>query len=272
VEVKFRRHPVFFLADARQKPKRYGGSELWPGELLFIPSGSQNHQSSPEENHWCSMSLSVEDFPTAVQAVTGRDLALPTKTSRIRPPPQLMSRLLSLHKAARRLAATAPDILAHSEVARAIEQQSIQALVRCLTDGAVTENRHGRMPVMRRFERFLVENPGKPLYLPEICSAIGVSDRTLRLHCMEHLGMNPHRYLLLRRMSLARRALSRAGPAGKTVTQIATDHGFWELGRFAVEYRKLFGESPSATLRAPPDHPTNRSQDRQFGTAISEFA
>jgi AraC-like DNA-binding protein len=61
--------------------------------------------------------------------------------------------------------------------------------------------------------------------------------------------MNPHRYLWLRRMHQARRALTVAGAETKTVTEIATEHGFWELGRFAVAYRELFGETPSATLR-----------------------
>jgi transcriptional regulator GlxA family with amidase domain len=36
------------------------------------------------------------------------------------------------------------------------------------------------------------------------------------------------------------------------VTDIATRFGFWQLGRFSVEYQALFGESPSTTLRYPP--------------------
>jgi AraC-like DNA-binding protein len=64
--------------------------------------------------------------------------------------------------------------------------------------------------------------------------------------------MGPIRYLTLRRMHLARRALSRADSSMATVTQIATDHGFWELGRFAVAYHALFGEPPSTTLRRGP--------------------
>ena len=105
---------------------------------------------------------------------------------------------------------------------------------------------------MRRFRRVLEENPSQSLYLLEICKAIGVSDRTLRLCCQEHLGMGPKRYLLLRRMGLARRALREASPLEATVTEIATRWGFWHFGRFAGAYRSLFGEMPSATLHRPP--------------------
>ena len=63
--------------------------------------------------------------------------------------------------------------------------------------------------------------------------------------------MGPVRYLWLRRMNQARHALLRADPAHATVTGIATAYGFWELGRFSVAYRGLFGERPSATLSRP---------------------
>ena len=67
--------------------------------------------------------------------------------------------------------------------------------------------------------------------------------------------MSPKRYLMLRRMHLAHRALSTGDPEKTSVSEIATDYGFWELGRFSVVYRSLFGESPSTTLRRLPDDP-----------------
>ena len=59
-------------------------------------------------------------------------------------------------------------------------------------------------------------------------------------------------YVRLRRMRRARAALLRADPAITTVTRVAANFGFSELGRFSVEYRKMFGELPSTTLQRPP--------------------
>jgi AraC family ethanolamine operon transcriptional activator len=50
-------------------------------------------------------------------------------------------------------------------------------------------------------------------------------------------------------MYLARRRLAEAVVTTTSVTEVAMANGFWELGRFAAEYRSLFGETPSMTLR-----------------------
>jgi transcriptional regulator GlxA family with amidase domain len=165
-----------------------------------------------------------------------------------------MARLQRLHAAAGHLAEEAPEIIANPDAARGPEQALIEAMIGCLGKGEVGEDSVAQRQhelIMRRFRRVVEENPEESLYLPEICKAIRVSDRTLRACCQEHLGMGPRRYLLLRRMHLARRALREADLGGATVTEIAAGYGFWQFGRFAGAYRWLFGEMPSITLRRP---------------------
>jgi AraC-like DNA-binding protein len=169
----------------------------------------------------------------------------------VTPSPAAMAKLQRLHATAARLAEGAPEVIAHPEAARGIEQALIEAMVDSLVSRDVRENTLAlaqHAVVMRRFRRIVEQNPEYPLYIPEICKAVGVSSRTLQACCHEHLGMGPKHYLLLRRMHLAKRALRHSAPDRGSVTEIATRYGFWQLGRFAVEYQCLFGESPSATL------------------------
>jgi transcriptional regulator GlxA family with amidase domain len=137
-------------------------------------------------------------------------------------------------------------------VARGLEQALIEAMVHCLGSGEVREDRAAERhhaAIMRRFDRVIEQHLDQPLYVPELCKEVGASERTLLACCQEHLGMGPKRYLLLRRMHLVRRALRESSPAKATITEIATRFGFWQFGRLAVEYKALFGEAPSATLR-----------------------
>jgi AraC family ethanolamine operon transcriptional activator len=64
--------------------------------------------------------------------------------------------------------------------------------------------------------------------------------------------MSPARYLTLCPLNLARRALTVTDAAETTVTEIATVHGFCELGHFPVMYRSRFGKTSSTTLRRAP--------------------
>jgi transcriptional regulator GlxA family with amidase domain len=66
--------------------------------------------------------------------------------------------------------------------------------------------------------------------------------------------MGPIRYLTLHRMHQVRYALLSADASNTTVTRVAMAHGFSELGRFSVEYRSFFYESPSETLSRLPQH------------------
>jgi AraC-like DNA-binding protein len=253
--VSRQRAPIVFLADAKQTAMQHSGMELSPGAIIVDGLGATHHHRSWGPCRWASMSLTPEELAEAGTVLSGRELTVPSVTHVIRPAPALMGALLSLHENAARLAKAAPARLAHPEVARSLEQALIHLMVRCLTDTPldIRAGNHRRGAIIARLADLVVANPDRPLYLTDICVAIGVSERTLRACCHEHLGMGPIHYLWLRRMHLARAALIRADPGSASVTSVATDHGFWELGRFSVQYRTLFGESPSASLQRPPD-------------------
>jgi AraC-like DNA-binding protein len=173
-----------------------------------------------------------------------------------------MRRLVNLQKTICLIAKTSPELFELPEVVRAFEQNSIHLMVRSLIEGTLSTMSAGAQrheAIVKRFEEFLEANPNTPFYLTEICAAVGAAERTLRAACEDHLGMGPIRYLAFRRLHLVRHALLRTDSSMATVTQIATDHGFWELGRFAVAYRALFGEPPSATLQRPPECRDSRS-------------
>jgi AraC-like DNA-binding protein len=258
------RAPIIFLIDPDQPDMRHSGVKVAPGEVIFDGAAPEHHNRTDGASHWGAMSLTPDDLAAAGRALVGRELAATSVARLVRPEAAAMSRLLTLHAEAERLAKTQPDTLEHPEVTKALEQSFVQAMVGCLSEGINVEMTSGgrhHVAIMARLEQFVAANQDRPVYLAEICAATGASERTLRTCCQEHLGMGPIHYLWLRRMHLTRRALLQANPATATVTAIATDHGFWELGRFAREYRALFGETPVASLRHPPAEPELPADD-----------
>jgi AraC-like DNA-binding protein len=231
------------------------GVEIPLSGILRQGQAPDYYQRSSGPINFGAMSLPIEDVASVGETMSGRDLRTPRETTIITPPRPAVAKLQRLHAAAGDLAENAPEIIANPDAARGLEQALIEAMVGCLghqeeRGPSLAQGQHAI--IMRRLRRVVEENPEQPLYMPEICKAIRVPSRTLRMVCQEHLGMGPKRYLVLRRMHLARRALREAAPEATTVTEVATRFGFWQLGRFSAEYQALFGESPSTTLRRPP--------------------
>jgi AraC family ethanolamine operon transcriptional activator len=96
---------------------------------------------------------------------------------------------------------------------------------------------------------YLRTNMNASVPVSTLCRIVGRSERGLRNAFYRVHGMGPKRWMLAERLHGARRALSEARSRPITVTGIATDHGFYELGRFAATYKQAFGEAPSQTLR-----------------------
>ena len=89
-------------------------------------------------------------------------------------------------------------------------------------------------------------NLGEKVTLSALASACSVPERTLLRQFEQFVGDSPLAYLRRLRLNTARSELLRADGRDK-ISDIANRCGFSHLGRFAREYRQLFGESPSAT-------------------------
>jgi len=182
---------------------------------------------------------------------TGRELAVASGQV-LRPPKDLLARLISVTQSAIRIGDTTPEVFSSAQATKSLEQALLQSMIMCLHQGEVRKEgapRGWRAAVAKKLEKAIEANLDQPLHLLELCRITGLPERSLRKLFQEQMGISPSRFLALRRLHLARRSLLRADPHSTTVTEIATGVGIWEFGRFAVAYKSFFGESPSATLR-----------------------
>jgi AraC-like DNA-binding protein len=227
------------------------GVELAPANLIRHREGASYYHRSAGPSVTAALSLPLAEIAAIGTVFAGCDLSPPRESSIVTPPPSAMARLQRLHATAGQIAKTHPEVIAHPDSARGLEQALIEAMVACLATGDASEEHGARgrhALIMRRFHRVVAEHPDQPLYIPEICKAIGVAERTLRVCCQEQLGTSPKRFLLMRRMQFARRDLSRGSPETTSVTEVATRYGFWNFGLFAGAYKSAFGELPSVAL------------------------
>jgi AraC-like DNA-binding protein len=232
------------------------GFALRNDDIVLHGRGERTHQRSNGACQWGLISLSPEQFASCSKALTGQAIAPPHVSRILRPVRAEVLRFQRLFAQACRLAEAArQQLIERPEVARALEQELLHAIVNCLAANETDDNpktRHHHAAVMVRFEEMLRKRIDQKLSMSALCAELGVPARTLRMCCTEFLGVSPTRYLLLQRLNKARSALRRADPSTASVAEVARSHRFLELGRFAVTYRTTFGESPSATLQRDP--------------------
>lgn len=102
-----------------------------------------------------------------------------------------------------------------------------------------------RASIVRQARDLVTQSPDGYTRVEELCRTLGVSRRALQYSFQETLGLKPSAYLRAVRMNGARRAMKEAS----SVAEAATLWGFWHFGRFARDYKAMFGELPSEAFR-----------------------
>lgn len=140
-------------------------------------------------------------------------------------------------------------LLGHDSIRRGIRDAvMVQLLELIAPDQAPTLNPTARKRMVDRAREYALSHLDEPLSILDLCNHIGASRRKLQYCFQETLGINPVAYLRALRLNAVRREL-RMSTRLHGVQEVAARWGFWHLSRFSSDYRTLFGESPSQTLR-----------------------
>jgi AraC family transcriptional regulator, ethanolamine operon transcriptional activator len=160
----------------------------------------------------------------------------------VRGPPDAVGRALALITLLSRL----PQRGWAWQAQRQLEERALEILLRGIAS-PVPQDSLNRERIARQAEDFARAHLDDPPSIRDLCAATECTERSLHHAFLESFGMPPARYLRILRLNAARRAMLSGHAA--SVTAAATDFGFFHFGRFARDYRGLFGETPSETMR-----------------------
>lgn len=148
----------------------------------------------------------------------------------------------------------APDSAQSSDLVLGSAARLVQALVTDVFgapgDGSKTrEQSAGDQGTFRRARDYIEANADRDITLADIAAAAFASPRSVQLSFRRYLDTTPMAHLRLVRLERVHEELRASSPAdGTTVTQVAAHWGFASMGRFAQDYRAVYGLRPSETL------------------------
>jgi len=112
----------------------------------------------------------------------------------------------------------------------------------------LTQESSIRPKQLKHIEAYIQENLENIISIDDLVEVSGVSARSIYFWFKNFRGTTPMKYILQSRLVKVHQALSEPRQS-QNVTQIANHWHFSQLGRFSVAYKKVYGESPSDTLR-----------------------
>ncbi|MDJ0840874.1 MAG: helix-turn-helix domain-containing protein [Acidobacteriota bacterium] len=236
----------FYLSTVDRGSVNACGHALRNGDLIVFPTGSELEIVTHGEVQNLAVWLSEGEFCRVAAAIApGNDL-FKTGNAAIHQGDQrhmiaTRDQIKAVLHNGRLDAETASAILANIILWMA-ESSSIVSAEQLLPASPPT--------IAKRAQDYIEAHYNDTIRMADLCASVEVGLRTLQRCFAACFQISPSDYIKMRRLSAARRELMTADTERNTVTTIALDNGFTHLGRFAVEYRAFFGESPRETLAA----------------------
>ncbi len=108
-------------------------------------------------------------------------------------------------------------------------------------------SRRGKL--IAQAEQKILANLEKPLTLKQLAEDLESSSATLSRGFQDLFGMSPMRYLKVRRLNAVRQHLKASDPESCFIATLISQFGFYHQSHFTKDYKAMFGELPSETLR-----------------------
>jgi len=219
--------------------------------MVDVPGADFCLATTDTRRSWCGVYIPNQVLADATGDVT---TAIGSKRGFFQVSRQRITRFRSIVGQLEAIAQGAPKALESAAGQRAAGQKllrEVRNLLAAPNTVEITPGRHGvpRRQIIRMAMDFVEQHERDCLSVEQLATAAGVSERTLRDAFLKYFGVPPVQYLNRRALHQVRKALLVADPSVATVTEVATQFGVWQFGRLARDYRLLFGELPSETLR-----------------------
>ncbi len=105
-----------------------------------------------------------------------------------------------------------------------------------------------RLKSLHESEEYVLQHITEPFTVLDIASSVGVSERTLLYAFNNRFGIGTKAFIKVLKLNHVHHALHKENK-NVSVALIARSSGFWHMGQFYRDYKKFFGELPSATLK-----------------------
>jgi AraC-like DNA-binding protein len=223
--------------------------KLAAGDLAIFPPGQERYSVYRDSASFSAVFVAPEQLnaflatqPGAVDSPIWRQRA----TLRTTDPATAADTIAHLAALSSMLSEYGPQLSDHA--AEFYQRNILELLTATALDTSRYRGRRVRsaLRLVAEVDGYLVDAGSRPIHISELCEKFDVGRRMLHRAFIDVLGMPPITFLRHKRLGDVHTALLRGGPE-LFIKDVAIEHGFLDLSRFAGEYRRLFGERPSET-------------------------
>lgn len=230
---------------------------LSPGDHVVMDAHTFYHLRWEDNCAVFNVRLPRAEFETAVAELSGMDEPSPIRIPVSRRPSgpgrnavDKVTRFLLRDALPTGLLTSAP--LLRTQMQRMLVASIIEAYSGVFQPAEAGSNGDVRPPAVRRAIAYIEDAAAEDIRISDVAAAARLSTRSLQEAFRKYLDTTPMAYLRSIRLARAHADLRRSSvEEGTTVAAVAYRWGFGNLGRFAADYRREFGRSPSEVLRAP---------------------